>query len=95
MTDFTFIDEVPQDYTKPVAGVLQHWQPLFRDIYVVIRKEAKAGGYIPRPPYDLTFFTGLYAFEQYQIVIEYDDIGSPLRMFFPDNYTELMMLLRA
>lgn len=88
-------DEVPQDYTQHIPLVLQHWERPFWKIYGCIRLEAKAAGALPRPPNDLTFHTGIFAFERYQIVIEYDNIGAALRMFFPDVQTELLMYLKA
>ena len=92
---FLITDEVPQDYTQHIPLVLQHWERPFRAVCKQLSTEARLAGYTSANGYNLVVHWAFYAFEQYQIVIEYDNIGSALRIFFPDEQAELMMLLKA
>lgn len=96
MSKFLLItDEVPQDYTQHIPLVLQHWERPFRHVWSCLYKESKAKGQTTSNGYGLCLHTGWYAFEQYQIVTEFGGLGEPLRMFFPDEQTELFMYLKA
>lgn len=88
-------DEVPQDYTWHIPLVLQHWERPFRPLWRVLSKESRAVGHTVKTGHDLCLHTGWYMFEQYQIVAEFGGLGEPLRMFFPDEQTELLMYLKA
>lgn len=91
----TLRDNVPQDYTKHIPLVLQHWERPFTPVWQQFYKEVKAAGYVARDGYRLCFHTGWYIFEQYQIVAEFGSVGEPLRIFFPDEHTETLILLKA
>lgn len=89
--EIKLIDAVPQDYTKHIPLVLQHWERPFRGVENLLRKEAKAAGF----RYPLVVDYSVFAFEYYHVVLEYDSFGIPLRMFFPDEQTELLLLMKA
>lgn len=82
-------------YTRHIPLVIQHWEQDFRRVYALLRKEAAL--HDPTPPGlpRLCMDNAYYAFERYYIVMEFDIIGTPLRIFFPDEATELLIMLKA
>lgn len=89
--EIKLIEEVPQDYTKHIPLVLQHWEHSFRRVENLLRKEANAAGF----KYPLVVDYSVFAFEQYRVVLEYDRFGIPLRIFFPNEQTEMLLLLKV
>ncbi len=96
MTKFCITEEISDDYTEHVPLVLAHWERSFQRVYRMLSQEMRS---LPpkRAPWSVfSWDTGLYMFERYNIVLELaGDTGTALRMYFPDEATELMMLLRA
>lgn len=91
----TIIEPADYDHSNHIPLVLHHWEKAFRLVYHILGQEAKKA--CPSPPGLPRYCVenAYYAFEEYQIVLELDSIGTPFRIYFPDEATELMMLLRA